>query len=125
MKGKKAIGIFSILLTIPSLLLLIVLLGYFKFPYSHWLIIEKLIIVFCGSLGGVILLVTRKHGYVLLFVMLAVIFFSAISRVLTFFFRGQNKITMDLFQSGYELAIGSVIILLFWIDWKRSKGAID
>lgn len=120
MKGNKIIGFLSLLLTIPSVLILIGLLCFLGFPYLHWTVIERATIIICGNLGGFALIINKKFGYIFTGVASTVASVSALQS-LTFLVLQMNMPKMGIAQSVYELAIVITITILWWKNWRKRK----
>ena len=122
-KVRIAIGVLSILLSVPSFLQLISLVGFSGFWYSHWLIVQKLIIVICGILGGTFMLPSNKFGYIFLLIGFVFVLISNFFRAKYLFALNIKDIpsVMSSIQLGYELIISTILILLLWINWRKGK----
>jgi hypothetical protein len=120
-KWKKTIGVLSVLLIIPRIIILFMLLFFFKFPFFHMLVLEQVVVILCGILGGVILAITGKYIYIL-GVALLLITIREISQVSAYVaHHGEGFSPVTLIQAGYELTIVIIIGLLFWRNWRANR----
>lgn len=111
MENRKLIGLLGISLAIPSLVVVLGLLGFAGFQLNHWLVIEKLLIVVCAILGGILLLIDRQLGLYLVFLAVMLAWISAIQRLFAFDFQLYAMSAGSIIQTIYELIIGSIIVI--------------
>ena len=63
MKKRKILGTLTIIASLPALGFMLFFLVIYKAPFTHWLIIEKIVIVFSCIIGGILLWQGHKWGY--------------------------------------------------------------
>jgi hypothetical protein len=115
----KISGILGLLLTIPSIAILIALLILAHFPIWHYLVLEKLAIILCGVFGGLLLFAYKESGYIFLLIMTVLVCIRDISIFRTLPFR---DISIAFVASAvFEIIVISIMILVFWKHWRRAK----
>lgn len=63
MKKRPFLGALTVLLAIPSLLLLVYFAAQYKPPLAHWFVLEKVVISVSSVIGGVLLWRGSVWGY--------------------------------------------------------------
>lgn len=104
----------------PSVPLFFGLIFVMDFALFHWLVIEKLIVICSGIVGGFFILTKRSLGYYLLKIEVMVIFFSVVQRFVAFYpdFNAMPDGTQMLM--GYELSMAVIIVSILLINKKSN-----
>ena len=117
MKKRRIIGLLSVLIAFPNLFLCIGLLGWHDFPITHWLVLEKLSIIVCGIIGGVLLWNGRRTGYLLSIIAWLIVFKGSSSSLYYFYFgKGHleaNALLKQVWRNYALLGVIPSILILF------------
>jgi hypothetical protein len=86
LEKRKIIGILTVLIAFPDLFLSVLLIGRYDFPINHWFVLEKLLIVVFGIIGGILLWNGRRIGYILSIIAWMIVFKESSLSLYHFYF---------------------------------------
>ena len=118
MKKRNLLGSLTVIAAIPSLAYALHFTINYKATITNLLVIEKMVIVVCCSIGGLLLWQGKRWGYVLSAIGWLVILYTSICSI-------YNVATRDdmLLQSGIFVAIGIPVFVILIRDIIGTKKA--
>ena len=111
MKKRKLLGSLTIIAAIPALAFALFFIISYKAKITNFLVIEKIVIVICCSIGGLLLWQGKRWGYGLSAIGWLLILYTSIYSIYNVATRSDM-----LLQSGIFVAIGIPVFVILIRD---------
>ena len=111
MNKRKLLGLLTIIAAIPPLAYALFFIIRYKAPITNILVVEKMVIVICCSIGGLLLWRGKRWGYALSAIGWLVILCTSIYGIYNIATRSDM-----LLQNGIFVAIGIPVFMILIID---------
>jgi hypothetical protein len=109
---------------IPSLVFVIFFTTVYEAPITHWFVIEKLVIIFCSIIGGILLWKGTKLGYQLSAIgWLGILYASIMSIYVAFQPDTKGALRFTMLINGLFIATGIPAIVVLVRDIIARKNA--